>query len=117
MKTILSIYNRDDSGLDVIFDEGNGPVACQIYDMEGLQHFTWKEVQAKIKADPTLIDKPLPPPPPPTPAQEIATMEQYLASTDWYAVRFAETGVAIPADVATKRAEARARISELRGLV
>jgi hypothetical protein len=31
----------------------------------------------------------------------------YLASTDWYVVRFAETGVAIPADVLTLRQEAR----------
>lgn len=32
---------------------------------------------------------------------------QYLADTDWYVVRFAETGVAIPADIATKREECR----------
>jgi hypothetical protein len=31
----------------------------------------------------------------------------YLASTDWYVVRFAETGVAIPDDIKTKRQEAR----------
>ena len=32
---------------------------------------------------------------------------EYLASTDWMVVRFAETGVAIPDDVISKRAEAR----------
>lgn len=31
----------------------------------------------------------------------------YLASTDWMVIRFAETGVAIPAEVMTKRQTAR----------
>jgi SHS2 domain-containing protein len=31
----------------------------------------------------------------------------YLESTDWYVVRFAETGIAIPDDIATARQEAR----------
>jgi hypothetical protein len=31
----------------------------------------------------------------------------YLESTDWYVVRFAETGVAIPDDIAAARQEAR----------
>ena len=35
---------------------------------------------------------------------------EYLASTDWYAIRFAETGVVIPADITIKRDEARASI-------
>lgn len=34
----------------------------------------------------------------------------YLASTDWMVTRFAETGVPIPDEVKTKRAEARAAI-------
>lgn len=34
----------------------------------------------------------------------------YLASTDWYVTRFAETGVAIPDDIKTLRQEARDRI-------
>lgn len=34
----------------------------------------------------------------------------YLASTDWYAIRFADTGEAIPDDVKTLRAQARAKI-------
>ena len=34
----------------------------------------------------------------------------YLASTDWYVIRLQETGELIPADVATFRAEARARV-------
>jgi hypothetical protein len=36
---------------------------------------------------------------------------QYLASTDWYAARKAETGTAIPADVLEQRQQARALLS------
>lgn len=48
--------------------------------------------------------------------EEIAQQEQekinaealeYLASTDWYVVRFSETGTAIPDEVKAKRQEAR----------
>ena len=45
-------------------------------------------------------------------AQEILNNESlgYLASTDWYITRHAETAVAVPADVTTARAAARAAI-------
>lgn len=36
-----------------------------------------------------------------------AEAQAYLSSTDWYVVRLAETGVAVPADVTQKRAAAR----------
>jgi hypothetical protein len=49
--------------------------------------------------------------PPPTQEQLQAKINAdaraYLASTDWYVVRFAETGVAIPVDIAAARQEAR----------
>jgi len=35
---------------------------------------------------------------------------QYLSSTDWYVTRQAETGVAIPADILTKRQTCRENI-------
>lgn len=41
-------------------------------------------------------------------------LEGYLNSTDWYFTRFAETGKAIPQDVSQKRAEYRARLSDLK---
>ena len=56
------------------------------------------------------------------PDAEIALIKQrrinmeslaYLASSDWYAIRLAETGEAIPADVLTARANARASIVHL----
>jgi hypothetical protein len=38
------------------------------------------------------------------------TSQAYLDSTDWYITRHAETAVAVPADVTTARAAARAAI-------
>ena len=65
------------------------------------------------------VPYPEPTPPAPTPEElierEIAEKLALLASTDWYVVRFAETGVAIPAEVTTARSAARARIDDLRG--
>lgn len=36
----------------------------------------------------------------------------YLRKTDWYIVRFAETGEPIPEEITTKRAESRSSIIE-----
>jgi hypothetical protein len=52
--------------------------------------------------------------PPPT-AEKIqakanADSRAYLASTDWYVVRFAETGVEIPSDILAARQAARESI-------
>lgn len=43
---------------------------------------------------------------------EIAAIEarQYLSSTDWYAIRLSETGIAIPADILLARQAARSSI-------
>lgn len=38
---------------------------------------------------------------------EAERAKAYLDSTDWYVVRFSETGVPIPEEVSAKRAEAR----------
>ena len=38
---------------------------------------------------------------------------KYLADTDWYVTRKAETGKAIPDDVVTKREEARAKVKSI----
>lgn len=47
-------------------------------------------------------------------AKEIAELERYLSSTDWYVSRYTETGKAIPDEVTLHRKYARERISELR---
>ena len=48
----------------------------------------------------------------PLTAQEIINTDSlaYLSGTDWYVTRFAETGVAVPADITTARSDARAAI-------
>lgn len=43
-------------------------------------------------------------------AKKNAAALEYLRSTDWYITRFAETGVAVPAEVLEERAAARERI-------
>lgn len=78
------------------------------------------EIAAYLSAHPDAL-QPEPLPLPPTAEQlaqqEIASLKAYLASTDWYVARFAETGTAIPDEVKVARAAARLRIDELRGQV
>ena len=61
---------------------------------------TW----AKVKADMDKQDK--------FAEQKVIneTARAYLASTDWYAIREAEGGTAMPSDVKTKRAAERAKV-------
>ena len=48
-------------------------------------------------------------------AQEaLSEATSYLASTDWYVVRLAETGVNVPEDVAAKRAQSRVTVEQYR---
>lgn len=46
--------------------------------------------------------------------ERIDELEKYLYDTDWYTLRYAETGKEIPADVLQARQEARDEISRLR---
>lgn len=60
---------------------------------------------------PILVD-----PPPPT-SEEIQKQKNeesrdYLAYTDWYVIRFADTGIEIPSDIKLKRQQARDSIVE-----
>ena len=67
-----------------------------------------------IDVDWEVIDEPTIPEPTPEQVQAAknSVARQYLYQTDWYVIRQTETGEAIPADVLTKRAEARASIVE-----
>lgn len=47
-------------------------------------------------------------------AERIAELQNRLSATDWYAVRFAETGVEIPDEIKVERQAAREEISRLR---
>jgi hypothetical protein len=46
-------------------------------------------------------------------ASENYAARKYLAETDWYVTRKAETGKAIPDDIATKRQEARDKVKDI----
>lgn len=46
--------------------------------------------------------------------KRIIELEQYLVSTDWYVLRFIDSGASIPEEVKQKRQEARDEISRLR---
>lgn len=95
-----------------IFLNGNW---CNIN--ESGYHDRWSEVQAWLAEHPEyVIAEDLPPAPTPEElvAIEIAEKLAYLASTDWYVIRFADSGVAVPDDIKAERAAARARIDELK---
>jgi phosphoenolpyruvate carboxylase len=63
--------------------------------------------------NPILID-------PPQPTEEeikqarIKELEFFLSSTDWYVVRFADTGEPVPSEIKQQRQDARDEISRLR---
>lgn len=46
--------------------------------------------------------------------EELAEQQDILSSTDWYAIRYADSGVEIPAEIKAKRQAARERIDEIR---
>ena len=46
-------------------------------------------------------------------ASENYLARKYLAETDWYVTRKAETGKDIPDDIVTKRQEARAKVKSI----
>lgn len=46
--------------------------------------------------------------------EELREQQDILSSTDWYAIRYADSGVEIPADIKAKRQAARERIDEIR---
>lgn len=48
-------------------------------------------------------------------AERITALQNRLDETDWYAVRYAETGVEIPDNIKAERQSAREEISRLRG--
>ena len=74
---------------------------------------TGKLIKGDADGNPILVD-------PPEPSdyekakQRIAELEGYLTSTDWYAIRYADTVEEIPAEIKTKRQDARDEISRLR---
>ena len=72
--------------------------------------YDWAKVSAYLAEHPeALIPEPVPPPPTPEQVAEQARRANlsYLAATDWYSIRYAETGKVIPEDILAKRQVAR----------
>ena len=72
-----------------------------------------KWISGDKDGNPILID----PPPPSEEAvahRRIKELEGFLQSTDWYAIRFADTGEEIPVDIKKQRQDARDEISRLK---
>ena len=72
-----------------------------------------KIIKADADGNPILEDAPQP-----TEKENLQNkleqLEFYLKSTDWYAIRYADTGISIPEEIKQKRQTARLEISELR---
>ena len=107
---------EDEWGFDV--DSARFDPCTTIDDSEHMRIINEANSNGKlIKGDeegkPILVD-----PPEPTDEekarQRIAELENYLSSTDWYAIRFADTGEEIPSEIKNNRQDARDEISRLR---
>lgn len=101
-------YKRGDEY--IVFD-------CQIGFHYGPDHPRYPVIEAYLLTHPeALIPEPVPPEPTAEELRQIEITENlaYLSSTDWYAVRLAETNTPIPTNILTSRQSARDRISELR---
>lgn len=111
------IKNTDDEwGFDVFTSSFESYVT--IDDSEHLSIVNQANSEGKlIKGDsdgnPILVN-----PPEPTDyekaQQKISELEQFLSETDWYAIRYADTGEEIPAEIKKNRQDAREEISRLR---
>ena len=75
-----------------------------------------KIIKGDKEGNPILVE-----PPPPTEEeikqQRLAELERYLQTTDWYAIRFADTGTPVPEEIKSKRQKAREEISTLREIL
>lgn len=72
-----------------------------------------KRIVGDSDGNPILIDYP-PPTEEETRQNRINELESYLQSTDWYAIRYADSGVEIPIKIKRQRQSAREEISTLR---
>tara|TARA_R100001510_G_C7593884_1_gene162697 strand:+ start:548 stop:880 length:333 start_codon:yes stop_codon:yes gene_type:complete len=63
---------------------------------------TWAKVKADMDKQDSFANQ----------AKINQTAKTYLAQTDWYVIRAAEGGTAVPSDITTKRAQERAKIIE-----
>lgn len=108
-KTTGGFYDRDIHRDSIPSDAVEISKAKHIELLDGQSN--GKRIIDDAKGFPVLAD-PLPPSPEEVQAAKNAEARAYLASTDWYVVRFAETGEAIPDDILAERQSARASVVE-----
>lgn len=105
----MKLTLRDD-GTAVVIDPVTGPYHVTSREVDPCNKYDLAEILQYAKDNPEdVVEEPKPEPPP-----EMDELLAYLKSTDWYAVRFAETGKAIPEAITMSRNAVRERISELR---
>ena len=112
--------NIQDFDLSTIYtrEDGSYVINHGLYHVPNEGEWTdlWAEVNAYAKEHPKVVQAE--PVYEPTEKelleQELSSLQGYLSSTDWYAIRQADSGEPMPEDVKQKRAEARVRISEIR---
>ena len=88
------------TGTDVDFYKSIGMELMSVE--KGWDGAYYKEGQAPEKPRAIIIE------------EELNEQQKILSSTDWYAIRYADSGVEIPADIKEKRQVAREKIDELR---
>ena len=110
------IKNTDEWGFDVFtttFESYKTIDDARHMEIISAANSQGKLIKGDEDGNPILVD-----PPEPTAEeraeQRINELQGYLSSTDWYAIRCADEGTPIPADIKTRRAEARVEISQLR---
>lgn len=95
--------------IQVIKDLGDYPDGSALLTVEDeIKIMSGKQVRLDEDGNLDFYDLPL------TTEQQIADLQKELDNTDWYVVRFSETGVEIPAEISARRAEIRETISNLR---
>jgi hypothetical protein len=108
-KTTGGFYSREIHGINIPADAVEITAEQHSELIEGQSQ--GKRIVADENGRPVLAD-----PPEPTPeeiqAAKNAEARAYLSSTDWYVVRFAETGTEIPEDILAARQAARDSIVE-----
>lgn len=87
-------------GTDIKFYKSIGMTEMEVE--KGWDGAYYKEGQAPEKPRAIIIE------------EELNEQQNILSSTDWYAIRYADSGVEIPADIKAKRQAAREKIDELR---
>ena len=110
------VKNTEEWGFDVFEKTFDNPIELTDEERDSIIEQASKEgkfIVGDKDGKPILVD-------PPKPTEEevirarVKELERYLEGTDWYAIRFADTGEPIPEEIKKRRQDARDEISELK---